>query len=205
MVCSKNFLLHSSLSQTCSIFTAHQALIHNFFKLIYVFNQSGCQFKLTCVVVLVYPHRDSTYLYTDPPSAIGIWIPLEDCTQENGCLWFIPGSHKGITVSLTHAVPSLSTTPSIPPLPLLTHLLSLPSILSSLLPTSLSSTLFLSPSLFLSLFITSSFSLSLRPSCYLFLPPENVWKGKGIAAVETVSWRCLLFYSWSLTSLFTIE
>ena len=25
----------------------------------------------------------------------GVWIALEDATLENGCLWFIPGSHKG--------------------------------------------------------------------------------------------------------------
>ncbi|KAI8053777.1 phytanoyl-CoA dioxygenase [Syncephalis plumigaleata] len=42
----------------------------------------------------VKPHQDSSFLYTDPLSAIGFWIPLEDCTAENGCLHFIPGSHK---------------------------------------------------------------------------------------------------------------
>jgi ectoine hydroxylase-related dioxygenase (phytanoyl-CoA dioxygenase family) len=25
-------------------------------------------------------------LYTDPPSAVGAWIALEDCTPANGCL-----------------------------------------------------------------------------------------------------------------------
>lgn len=39
-------------------------------------------------------HQDSVFLYTDPPSAVGFWIALEDCTAENGCLSFIPGSHK---------------------------------------------------------------------------------------------------------------
>ncbi|ORY33409.1 hypothetical protein BCR39DRAFT_519879 [Naematelia encephala] len=39
-------------------------------------------------------HNDSTFLYTDPPSAIGCWIALEDCTPDNGCLSFLPGSHK---------------------------------------------------------------------------------------------------------------
>jgi ectoine hydroxylase-related dioxygenase (phytanoyl-CoA dioxygenase family) len=24
---------------------------------------------------------------------MGVWIALEDATLENGCLWFIPGSH----------------------------------------------------------------------------------------------------------------
>lgn len=32
--------------------------------------------------------------YTDPPSALGFWIPLEKCTAENGALSFLPGSHK---------------------------------------------------------------------------------------------------------------
>lgn len=31
-------------------------------------------------------HNDSTFLYTDPPSAIGAWIALEECTSQNGCL-----------------------------------------------------------------------------------------------------------------------
>ncbi|KAE8229955.1 hypothetical protein CF326_g5060 [Tilletia indica] len=38
-------------------------------------------------------HNDSTFLYTDPPSAIGFWFALEDCTPSNGCLSFQPGSH----------------------------------------------------------------------------------------------------------------
>jgi Phytanoyl-CoA dioxygenase (PhyH) len=33
------------------------------------------------------------FLYTDPPSAVGFWFALEDCTKENGCLAFVPGSH----------------------------------------------------------------------------------------------------------------
>lgn len=39
-------------------------------------------------------HNDSTFLYTDPPSAIGFWFALEDCTLSNGCLSFLPGSHR---------------------------------------------------------------------------------------------------------------
>jgi len=42
----------------------------------------------------VPPHQDSTFLYTDPPSAVGFWYALEDATVENGCLSFLPGSHK---------------------------------------------------------------------------------------------------------------
>ncbi|KAK2609291.1 hypothetical protein QQS21_002226 [Conoideocrella luteorostrata] len=42
----------------------------------------------------VPPHQDSTFLYTDPPSATGFWYALEDATLENGCLSFLPGSHE---------------------------------------------------------------------------------------------------------------
>ncbi|KAF4550521.1 Hypothetical protein D9617_17g047890 [Elsinoe fawcettii] len=42
----------------------------------------------------VPPHQDSTFLYTDPPTAVGFWYALEDCTVENGCLSFAAGSHR---------------------------------------------------------------------------------------------------------------
>ncbi|KAF3760487.1 phytanoyl-CoA dioxygenase [Cryphonectria parasitica EP155] len=47
----------------------------------------------------VPPHQDSTFLYTEPPSAVGFWYALEDATLENGCLSFAPGSHKWAPVS----------------------------------------------------------------------------------------------------------
>ncbi|MCJ1355928.1 MAG: hypothetical protein MMC33_005921 [Icmadophila ericetorum] len=46
----------------------------------------------------VPPHQDSTFLYTNPPSAVGFWIALEDATIENGCLSFANGSHKRVPV-----------------------------------------------------------------------------------------------------------
>lgn len=42
----------------------------------------------------VPPHQDSCFLYTNPPSAVGFWYALEDATLENGCLSFLPGSHR---------------------------------------------------------------------------------------------------------------
>lgn len=44
---------------------------------------------------IVKSHQDATYLYTEPSSAVGFWIPLDDATLENGCLKFIKGSHNG--------------------------------------------------------------------------------------------------------------
>ncbi|MBN3320138.1 PHYD1 protein, partial [Atractosteus spatula] len=58
----------------------------------YIFKQPGIGGEVT-------PHQDATFLHTEPLGrVIGLWIPLEDATLENGCLWFIPGSHRnGIT------------------------------------------------------------------------------------------------------------
>ena len=39
-------------------------------------------------------HQDSTYMYTEPDSLLGFWIPLEDANLNNGCLWVEPGSHR---------------------------------------------------------------------------------------------------------------
>lgn len=46
----------------------------------------------------VPPHQDSTFLYTNPPSAVGFWYALEDATLANGCLSFLPGSHKSAAI-----------------------------------------------------------------------------------------------------------
>ena len=49
------------------------------------------------VVFTVTCHQDGSFLLTEPVGAAlaGLWIALEDATEENGCLWFMPGSHKG--------------------------------------------------------------------------------------------------------------
>ncbi|OJT12281.1 Phytanoyl-CoA dioxygenase domain-containing protein 1 [Trametes pubescens] len=46
--------------------------------------------KMKAVVRDLQYHHDP---YTNPPSAVGFWIPLEKCTPENGALSFLPGSH----------------------------------------------------------------------------------------------------------------
>ena len=40
-------------------------------------------------------HQDSTFLYTEPESAVGFWVALEDASKDNGCFWVAPGGHKG--------------------------------------------------------------------------------------------------------------
>uniref|UniRef100_A0A2I3GZ65 Phytanoyl-CoA dioxygenase domain-containing protein 1 n=1 Tax=Nomascus leucogenys TaxID=61853 RepID=A0A2I3GZ65_NOMLE len=56
----------------------------------------------------VSPHQDASFLYTEPLGRVlGMWIAVEDATLENGCLWFIPGSHTSEELSLLRAhVPS---------------------------------------------------------------------------------------------------
>ncbi len=39
-------------------------------------------------------HQDEYFIPTRDRSLIGGWIALDEATQENGCLWIIPGSHK---------------------------------------------------------------------------------------------------------------
>jgi phytanoyl-CoA hydroxylase len=52
----------------------------------YIFKQPRVGGGVTC-------HQDSTFLYTEPMSVMGLWFALEDATRENGCLWAIPGGH----------------------------------------------------------------------------------------------------------------
>ena len=53
----------------------------------YIFKQPNIGGEVTC-------HQDSTFLYTEPPSTIGLWFALEDATRDNGCLWALPGGHQ---------------------------------------------------------------------------------------------------------------
>jgi len=40
-------------------------------------------------------HQDNWFLHTDPLSCCGLWFSIEDATEDNGCLYAVPGSHKG--------------------------------------------------------------------------------------------------------------
>ena len=68
----------------------------------YIFKQANVGSEVT-------PHQDSTFLHTSPKQTVlgkifkldseaviclGMWIALEDATEDNGCLWSVPGSHK---------------------------------------------------------------------------------------------------------------
>jgi phytanoyl-CoA hydroxylase len=53
----------------------------------YIFKQPGIGGEVIC-------HTDSTFLYTEPTSCIGLWFALEDATIENGCMFALPGRHR---------------------------------------------------------------------------------------------------------------
>uniref|UniRef100_A0A914CGF3 Phytanoyl-CoA dioxygenase domain-containing protein 1 n=1 Tax=Acrobeloides nanus TaxID=290746 RepID=A0A914CGF3_9BILA len=57
--------------------------------------QSMYIFKQPNIGDEVCEHVDSTYLLMEPTNKLlGVWIAIDEATLENGCLWFIPGSHK---------------------------------------------------------------------------------------------------------------
>ena len=50
----------------------------------------------------VNSHQDSTFLYTEPESCIGLWLALEPATTANGCMWAARGGHKAPLKSRFH-------------------------------------------------------------------------------------------------------
>ena len=53
----------------------------------YIFKQPKIGGEVSC-------HQDATFLYTEPLSVKGFWFALEDASQENGCMWAMPGGHR---------------------------------------------------------------------------------------------------------------
>ena len=50
----------------------------------------------------VNSHQDSTFLYTEPESCIGLWVALEPATTANGCMWAARGGHEAPLNSRFH-------------------------------------------------------------------------------------------------------
>jgi len=43
-------------------------------------------------------HQDDGYTAVDPSPYLTLWLAINDVTIENGCVWFMPGSHRlGLT------------------------------------------------------------------------------------------------------------
>lgn len=78
----------SQCSRVVDVFMALNLKKPVLIQSMYIFKQPGIGGE-------VVPHQDSTFLYSDPPSLVGLWLALEDATKENGCLWALPTSHRG--------------------------------------------------------------------------------------------------------------
>ena len=53
----------------------------------YIFKQPRIGGEVVC-------HQDSSFLWTDPPSCVGLWLAIEAATEANGCMWAEPGGHR---------------------------------------------------------------------------------------------------------------
>ena len=56
----------------------------------YIFKQPHIGGEVIC-------HQDSTFLWTEPQTCLAFWVALEDATEENGCLFGIPGGSGDAT------------------------------------------------------------------------------------------------------------
>ena len=54
----------------------------------YIFKQPKIGGEVVC-------HQDSTFLYTEPESAVGFWVAVEDANENNGCMMAVKGGHRG--------------------------------------------------------------------------------------------------------------
>ena len=39
-------------------------------------------------------HQDEGYAQINPPGGVTVWVALDDCDLENGCIWVVPRSHE---------------------------------------------------------------------------------------------------------------
>ncbi len=45
-------------------------------------------------------HRDTPYWAVHTSNTVNMWFALDDATLENGCLWYLPGTHKSENYNL---------------------------------------------------------------------------------------------------------
>ncbi len=44
-------------------------------------------------------HQDNGYAYVEPQAYLTCWVALTDATVDNGCIWVMPGVHRGGTLA----------------------------------------------------------------------------------------------------------
>lgn len=82
-----------------------------------VLPQSMYIFKQPHVGGPVSSHQDSTFLFTTPrQTCLGLWLALDDATEQNGCLWARPGSHVEPVRKHFHRNPAFARGGDVPPL-----------------------------------------------------------------------------------------
>jgi phytanoyl-CoA hydroxylase len=59
--------------------------------------QSQYIIKLPKIGGGIRAYQNSSYVITEPPSCIGLWVALDDAKVENSCMYVVPGSHKNGT------------------------------------------------------------------------------------------------------------
>lgn len=62
-------------------------------------------------------HQDATFLITEPSSVVGFWLALEDADAGNGCLYAIPGGHRGPLRQRFHEVDDALVSQTLDPAP----------------------------------------------------------------------------------------
>lgn len=61
----------------------------------------------------VSAHVDGTFLISEPQSVAGFWIALSKATVKNGCMFFVPGSHKNPVDRLFVRHPNTNAGPTV--------------------------------------------------------------------------------------------
>jgi len=79
------FSKNEQLDQIARAIGFHDPLL---LQSMYIFKQPKIGGEVVC-------HQDSTFLITEPESAVGFWFALEDANKDNGCLQVASGGHKG--------------------------------------------------------------------------------------------------------------
>jgi phytanoyl-CoA hydroxylase len=82
------FRRFSSSASVKSVVSALQLAKPALVQSMYIFKNPFIGGDVSC-------HQDATFLHTEPQSVVGLWFALEDATLENGCMWALPGGHRG--------------------------------------------------------------------------------------------------------------
>ncbi|MCO6457301.1 MAG: phytanoyl-CoA dioxygenase family protein [Pirellulaceae bacterium] len=88
--CAENDSVFLELASEPSILDVIESLIGPDIKLY----ASQCFMKPPGGIAKPY-HQDSAYFTIEPPDLVTCWAALDDVTLDNGCMWVIPGSHRG--------------------------------------------------------------------------------------------------------------